>query len=171
MTTRLNDKMRSSRFRIIMALLPCLLVGACASIETSNPPAGDEGVEIHGASSAKTLAWYKLIAVADVGALQNACQGGGEQPFRGFTRYVARGATQTARYVTSRGATSSQVLQPGQRLRAKPVGRRGTIKWYIKQATKPETLRIRMRVKYKGLVAGCYHVPVTRMVRRSILNG
>ncbi len=122
-------------------------------------------------TSTNSPEWYKLIAVADVGALQNACKGGGERPFRGFTRYIARSATQSVRYVTSRGAKGSRVLQPGQRLRARPVGRRGTIKWYVKQATKPETLRIRMSVKYKGWVVGCYQVPVTRMVRRSIPTG
>lgn len=159
-----------SSTRTLVALLACAVMFACAGVAGSAEE-GKQRTKGRSApsSSVKSPDWFRLIAIPHVGELKVACKRG--QPFRAITRYVARNATQRARYVTSKGAKGgSRFMQPGQRVQSTTVGKRGTITWYVKQITKPETIRLRISVHYKVAPAGCYHVPVTRVARRSIAH-
>jgi hypothetical protein len=133
------------RSRIVAVLVVASVTAAACATAPADPH-----LDSPSASVKRALDWERLVALHNVGRLVHACRGGGLRPFRGLTRFTAASATLRARYVTSRGASRVRTLDPGEHLRAPGVGKKGSVRCFIRQATSPETTRLKILVDYTG---------------------
>jgi len=120
-------------------------------------------------ASSSSFDWERLGVLSGVGRLSYACKRrAGQTRMRHFTSYrlPAMSATEEIRYRTSEGdSRSDRMVQPGQSMRSDAVPNGGYVVWRVRQATKPQTIAVRLYIRF-GKGYSC-STPLTKIVRKS----